>query len=92
MEGQTEILQKFIDVHTWLLRVALKNDSLHRDIIKNAIEAAAEHFNLPFNQVSSIISASKFGYSDNEIPIVEFYYNFIRNMRVSSDRELEFKK
>ncbi len=91
MEGQPEILQKFIDVHTWLLRVALKNDNLHKDIIKNAIEAAAEHFNLPFNEVSSIISASKFRYSDDQMPIIEFYYNFIRNMQVSSNAVTEFK-
>ena len=92
MEGQVEVLQKFIDVHTWLLRVALKNDSLHKSIIENAIDAASEHFNLPSNNVSSIISASKAGYSDDQIPIVEFYYNFLRNMRVSSDKELDFKK
>jgi hypothetical protein len=91
MEGQTEVLQKFIDVHNWLLRVALKNDSLHRSIIVNAITAAAKEFNLPENEVSSIISASKTGYKEKEIPIVEFYYNFLRNMRVSSDNELEFK-
>ena len=92
MEGQVEVLQKFIDVHTWLLRVALKNDSLHKNIIKNAVTAASEYFNLPYNSVSSIISASKPGYTEDEIQIVEFYYNFIRNMRVSSDKELEFKK
>ena len=85
MDGQPEILQKFIDVHTWLLRVALKNDNLHKNIIKNAIEAAAEHFNLPFGEVSSIISASKFRYTDDQVPIIEFYYNFIRNMQVSTD-------
>ena len=92
MEGKAEVLQKFIDVHTWLLRVALKNDSLHRSIIKNAIDAAAEHFNMPYQEVSRTISGSKNRYDDDEIPIIEFYYNFIRNMHVSSDKELEFKQ
>jgi len=82
MEGQPEVLQKFVDVHSWLLRIALKSDSLHRSIINNAVTAAAEEFNLPENEVSGIISASKIGYTEKEIPIIEFYYNFIRNMRV----------
>jgi len=83
MEERFEILHKFTDVHIWLLSLAHSENPLFGEATEQATIATTQHFNIPYSQINELITGTKFRYTKDEIPIVEFYFEHIRKIRDS---------
>jgi hypothetical protein len=81
MSKKNEILHEFNDVHIWLLSLGIKDISLLDSVTKDAIQKTSEYFNISYEKVRTLVAEITFQYTDDEIPVVIFFHEYLRKIR-----------